>query len=105
MRDIGLTEQEERKLTDLLARYPKVEKAVIYGSRAKGNHRKFSDIDLTLCGQTLSISDLNKIDNAIDNLLLPYDVDLSIFDKLKNKALIEHIKRVGITIYTKKHEE
>lgn len=105
MRDIGLTEQEERKLTDLLARYPMVEKAVVYGSRAKGNHRKFSDIDLTLCGQTLSISDLNKIDNAIDNLLLPYDVDLSIFDKLKNKALIEHIKRVGITIYTKKHEE
>ena len=69
---------------------------------AKGNYKPFSDVDITLKGESLTRKDLNRISLAIDDLLLPYQFDVSIFHTLKNKELIEHVERVGIVIYTKK---
>ena len=40
--------------------------------------------------------------NEIDDLLLPYSFDISIFDHLENPALIEHINRVGIIFFSRK---
>lgn len=99
MVDIGLKYDEQQKLVALLSSKPSVRKAVVYGSRAKGNYRRFSDIDLTLFGDELDSRELNRIAMDIDDLLLPYNVDLSLFSSLKNIALIEHIQRVGKTIY------
>ena len=74
---------------------------MVYGSRAKGCNRRFSDVDLTLMGQDLTRQDLRNVVNEIDDLLLPYEFDLSLFSQLTNDALIDHIKRVGKTIYEK----
>ncbi len=52
-------------------------------------------------GKNLSRSDINKLYLSIDDSLLPYQFDISIFTALKNTALIEHINRIGITIYEK----
>lgn len=73
--------------------------AILYGSRAKGNFKPFSDIDITLVGKELTRNDLIKIIQDVDNLLLPYQFDLSLWNKIKNEALIEHIERIGISIY------
>lgn len=102
MTDIGITDIELQKLTSLLAQQPKVQRAVVYGSRAKGCSRRFSDIDLTLIGETLTKQDLCRIAMQIDDLLLPYEFDLSLYSKLTNEALVAHINRVGKTIYNKK---
>ena len=104
MTDIGITDTEQQKLTSLLAQQPKVEKAIVYGSRAKGSNLRFSDIDLTLIGDALTQQDLCRIALQIDDLLLPYEFDLSLYSKLTNEALIAHINRVGKTIYTKRND-
>ncbi len=104
MTNIGITDREQEELTALLAKQPKVTKAVVYGSRAKGCNRRFSDIDMTLFGDELTQQDLCRIAIQIDDLLLPYEFDLSLYSKLTNEALIDHINRVGKTIYTKKND-
>lgn len=95
----GLTDNELRQLYDIFANHPHVGQAILYGSRAKGTYKPFSDVDITLVGHELTREDLNSILLAIDDLLLPYQVDLSILHKLKNEALIDHIRRRGIVIY------
>ena len=75
------------------------ETVVLYGSRAKGNYREGSDIDLTLMGDVLSHTQLNRIETQIDDLLLPYAIDLSIFESIDNANLIDHIRRVGVVFY------
>jgi len=97
----GLKQGDISAIQAVLKQYPKVTKAVLYGSRAKGNYRSGSDIDLTLQGDQLEFSDLVVIDNALDELLLPYTIDLSIYHQIENADLIEHIKRVGQEFYTK----
>jgi predicted nucleotidyltransferase len=82
-----------------LARYPQVELAVLYGSRAIGRHRPASDIDLTLVGRDLDASTLAGIEADLDDLLLPWMIDLSSFSDLNHPPLLVHIERVGQVFY------
>ncbi len=95
----GLTDIELSNIKGVLASNPRIEKAVLYGSRAKGCFKPFSDVDITLIGESLTRKDLNHILNEIDNLLLPYQFDISLWHMLKNEELKEHIERRGIEIY------
>ena len=97
----GLKPHIIETIRNVFVKYPQVEKVIIYGSRAKGNYSNGSDIDLTLLGRDLDLSLLNKIDNELDDLMLPYTFDLSNFSQIKNKDLIGHIRRVGKTFYEK----
>jgi len=97
----GLTAQTLKKIQAVLASFPDVEKAVIYGSRANGNFKPGSDIDLTLFGDGLTATVMSRIYWALDDLLLPYKIDLSLFSGLKHPALIDHIRSVGIVLYTR----
>lgn len=67
--------------------------------RARDNYRDNSDIDLTLLGQNIDLTTLNKIETEIDDLLLPWKFDLSIYHHIENPALIKVIDREGITFY------
>jgi predicted nucleotidyltransferase len=95
----GLSQQTVAALRDVFARFPAIERAVLYGSRAKRNHRKGSDIDLTLVGAEMSERLLSKIYWELDDLDLPYKIDLSLFSELRHRKLIDHIKRFGMPIY------
>ena len=97
----GLSKKTLDSLNSIFRKYHQVEKVIIYGSRAKGNFTEGSDIDLTIIGQKVDHSIIQLINNEIENLLLPYIFDISIFNNIKNKDLIEHIKRVGLTFYKK----
>ncbi|MFN8388475.1 MAG: nucleotidyltransferase domain-containing protein [Anaerolineales bacterium] len=98
----GLKETTIQKLCGVFAKYPQVSKAVLYGSRAKGNYKNGSDIDLTLHGGAdLTLNVMYKILDEIDDLLLPYTIDLSIYRTLSDPDFIDHIQRVGITFYDK----
>lgn len=100
----GLKDIELAKLNEVFAANKRIERVVLYGSRAKGNYKPFSDVDITLEGDELTHTDLSRLSLAIDDLLLPYQFDISIFHTLKNEALIDHIRRMGITIFEKKSE-
>src|SRR2546421_564134 len=97
----GLSAESMLKISKIFARYPKLEKAVLYGSRAKGTARQGSDIDLVLFGSELDQATLDKIADALDDLLLPYQFDISLFFRISNADLLDHIKRVGVTFYEK----
>ena len=101
----GLKETHINKITSLFENYPDIYKAILYGSRAKGNYREGSDIDISLVGDKLNLNTLLRIETELDDLLLPYGIDLSIFDKIENQELIQHIKRVGIILYEKKKKQ
>lgn len=92
----GLSAKTVAELKEVFAKYQDVQKVILYGSRAKGNFRTGSDIDLTLVAPKLDLSRLLKIENEIEELMLPYKVDLSLFHKIENDQLIEHINRVGV---------
>ncbi|MFH1076407.1 MAG: nucleotidyltransferase domain-containing protein [Pseudomonadota bacterium] len=101
----GLEESDIEAICAVLARYPLVEKAILYGSRAMGNFKNGSDIDLTLIGgECLTLDVLYRIMDDIDDLLLPYTFDLSILSYITDSDVLEHIQRVGITFYETKHE-
>jgi len=98
----GLSQSTIQKICAVLSRYPQVERAILYGSRAKGNYKRGSDIDLTLVGgANLTLNVVYKILDDLDELLLPYTIDLSIFNDISDPDVIEHIQRVGVTFYEK----
>ena len=97
----GLKEATIEKIITVFSQYPNIQKVLLYGSRAKGNYRNGSDIDLTLIGENISYGQLSKIDIQIDDLLLPYCFDISIFKDIENLDLIDHINRVGLIFYEK----
>jgi predicted nucleotidyltransferase len=82
-----------------LARTSYLERAVVFGSRAKGNYRLGSDIDLALFGADLTDADLLSLEGRLDDLILPYQIDLCPVNSLTNQALLEHIQRMGRAIY------
>lgn len=100
----GLKEPAIQKICNVLSRYPLVQKATLYGSRAKGNYKNGSDIDLTLHGRGLSLDLVYNILNDFEDLLLPYTIDLSIFDEIRDSYVVDHIRRVGVTFYEKGEE-
>lgn len=99
MGEFGLPPTTSSTILRILAEVPDVEKAVIYGSRAKGNYRPGSDIDLTLFGSGLNLDLLGQIAARLDESPIPYQVDLSVFDQIENASLREHIERVGKVFY------
>jgi len=76
-----------------------VNKAVLYGSRAKGTYRPGSDIDLTLFGDAIDLDTLGQIAARLDESAIPYQVDLSIFGLIEHAGLREHIERVRKVFY------
>ena len=98
----GLSDSTIQKICAVFAKYPPVEQVILYGSRAKGNYKNGSDIDFTLCGRTdLTQRVLYRIIDELDDLLLPYTIDLSIFNDIDDADVVEHIRRVGVTFYEK----
>lgn len=92
--------RQKRERT-LFALYPDIEKVVVYGSRALGNCKEGSDIDLTIVGKALHRKQLNRIILALDDLMLPWQIDLSLFHDIDNAELVDHIQRVGCDLYVK----
>lgn len=95
----GLTEETIKKLNSVFSKYPEIEEVIIYGSRAKGNYREGSDIDITLKGEKLTEEIRSKVWLDLDDLNTPYLIDLSIFHALTSESLINHIQRVGKSLY------
>ena len=97
----GLRDETIDNINRVFEKYHKIQKVIIYGSRAKGNYKNGSDIDLTLIGEDINIQDLNRIYIDLDELYLPYMFDISIYKNLENIDLIDHINRVGCDFYIK----
>ncbi len=96
----GLKEHHIEALNSCFVKYPRIEKVLIYGSRAIGTYKNGSDIDLTIVGD-FQYDDLLSLEVQLDDLLLPYKIDLSVLSQISNKDLIDHIHRQGKVLYQK----
>jgi len=95
----GLKDIDLEMLVIVFRENPKIEKAVLFGSRAKGTYENGSDVDIALIGDNLKLDDVIKLSLSIDKLDLPYKFDLIIYQRIKELKLKEHIDRVGKEIY------
>lgn len=95
----GIEDAVLMKINKILSEYPSIQQGILFGSRAKGNFKSSSDIDLALMGQTININILNQVSIRLDDLLLPVIFDLTILNHINNPDLLEHIRRVGIVLY------
>ena len=100
MKKFGLLDTEIENIHKIFSQNQEIEKVIIFGSRAKGNYRNNSDIDLVIFGN-INLRILNQINIELDNLLLPYTFDLLIYKNIENEEVKEHIKRCGIIFYKK----
>lgn len=98
----GLTDNEMQILHDLFAENEKIEQVILYGSRAKGTYKPFSDVDITIVGKGLTEQDVNRLYAALEKSSIPYMFDIFTFDTLKNEIRKDHISRCGVIIYQKK---
>lgn len=98
----GLIDYDLNNVISILLKNQKIDEIILFGSRAKGNFKEGSDIDIALKGVSLKLMDIIDATIEIESLLLPYKFDLIIFDRINKKTLIDHINRVGIVLFSKK---
>ena len=94
----GLPEEALNRILAIIAAQPEVETVRLYGSRAMGTHRSGSDIDLCLFAPQLDLWQMMKLAGTIDDLMLPWKVDLSLWHLIDNPNLRAHIERVGVPL-------
>lgn len=95
----GLPELTVAKLQRVFAGHPEIEQVLLYGSRAKGNYRPGSDIDLTLVGQSCDDNTLRFVMRELDELNTPYLMDVSLYHQLLSEDLKKHITEFGKVFY------
>jgi predicted nucleotidyltransferase len=96
----GIYPKSYEEILSIIEDCSSIDEVIIYGSRAKGNFREGSDIDITLKGN-ISKEDLNKLWHKLDDSFIPYKFDISVYKELKSESLKEHINRVGKVFYKK----
>ena len=102
MPKFGLEDNIIENIRNILKKYEEVESAKIFGSRARGDQRKASDIDIALFGEKLTFSINTKIFYEIDALYLPYKIDLINFNSLgKENTIRDYILKEGVEFYAK----
>lgn len=100
MQKYGVKEEEWKKVFSVFSHFPHIKRAILFGSRVKGTNKPFSDVDIALAGEALSLNDLLLLKNEIDDLLLPYEFDFCIYKDLKNTEFKSHIDRRGVEVYS-----
>ncbi|RWZ54494.1 nucleotidyltransferase domain-containing protein [Halobacillus fulvus] len=96
----GLRQTDLEYIEAALSKYDEVEKAVIFGSRALGNYKRGSDIDLAVFGKNISERTLAFISLQLNEEdPLPYYFDILDYEKLYNEDLKKHIDEKGKVIY------
>lgn len=102
IRKYGIPEQQLNQILEILKKNTKFNKVILFGSRAKGKYENGSDIDLTVAGNDIQLNDILNALAEIDNLELPYKVDIINYDRIHESALLEHIHRKGVVLFERK---
>ena len=94
----GLCELDIERLCAVFREHPEIRRVLMYGSRAKGNYRRGSDIDIAIVGN-MDDRTLSQVATELDDLLLPYQIDIAAYEGIQTPELKSHIDRVGQTLY------
>lgn len=97
--NFGLPESAIQKIQSIFEHYSSIEKVTLFGSRALGTYKIGSDIDLCIESNNLSLTELLSIENQLDDLMLPWKIDLLLKSELDNLDLVDHINQEGKQFY------
>ena len=99
----GLRERDTNDIVDAVKKFPEITKAVIFGSRATGNYKDGSDVDIAIKGDKITRETVTRLGAFLnEELPLPYFFDIVHYEKINNKELIKHIDEEGKAVYVKK---
>lgn len=96
--NFGLSENSIRIICAFFENIPQVKKVVVFGSRAMGTYKIYSDIDLAISGFFSEVM-LSQLRGGLEELSLPYRFDVVAIDKVEFKPLLTHIQHHGRVIY------
>jgi len=104
--DFGLRQEDLAEIVMTLQKFSAIEEAIIFGSRAKGNYKKGSDVDIAVKGAGITHDVVLAISFALnEDSAMPYFFDIVHFEGISEKELSDHINRVGNCIYLQQGEE
>ncbi|EAQ68967.1 putative nucleotidyltransferase domain protein [Synechococcus sp. RS9909] len=95
----GLPESDSDKVLRCIDAHPSVQRVILYGSRALGRQRSGSDVDLCLMAPTMTLAELLELGGELDDLLLPWRIDLQLLHLIDHPPLLDHLQRVGRVIW------
>lgn len=95
----GIKDDYWKRLETVFVSHKNIEKVILYGSRAKGTNRMYSDVDIVLVGEKIENREFCNILNEIDDLLLPFIFDISVNYTISNVNLIDSINKTGVIVY------
>lgn len=97
----GLTIETYNMICKVFESYSKIEKVIIYGSRALGTFKPGSDIDLCLVGEEISDDIVSSLKTETDELNTPYFFDISVYHVISSTHLVNHIDTYGLIFFSK----
>ena len=98
----GLKDEHRTSIVDVLNANERVERALLFGSRAMGTFTQGSDVDIALFGESLTTADQAGLATAMEELTIPQRIDLVLYEGIENEVLREHVQRHGVELY-KRH--
>ncbi|RJP33478.1 MAG: nucleotidyltransferase domain-containing protein [Candidatus Omnitrophota bacterium] len=105
MMNDGLKDFYRKKIIEILSINPRVERIVLYGSRAMGTYETTSDVDLALYGAELTLDDLAELSEKIDDLSMPQRIEIVLMNRIENQKLISQIRKHGIEWLNRSSQE
>lgn len=98
----GLRDEDLNNIITIMQQFSEIEKAAIFGSRAKGNYKPGSDVDIAIWGNDISFSTLSRLHAILEEESpMPYFFDIVDYSHLNHKELKSHIDRAGIVFFTR----
>lgn len=99
----GIYDKSFNLIIDAIKDYSQIQRAVIFGSRAMGNYKKGSDIDIAILGDKVDFGVISSLHTKLNETLpIPYEVDIIDFNVLNTQELKDNILQFGKEIYSKK---
>jgi predicted nucleotidyltransferase len=96
---IGLSEFDIGEILLFTQRFAEIDLVILFGSRAKGTHKKGSDVDLVISGVAVSYAIVNELSYLLnEESVLPYYFDILYFADISSVALLAHIKEYGVVL-------
>ena len=92
----GLKVVHREAIIAKIAANDRVERAVLFGSRATGTNTVSSDVDIALFGDRLTLTDQARLAAALDEIPMAQSVDLLLYDSIHDRTLREHIRSQGV---------
>lgn len=100
--NFGIPDSSIKIICDTLLKIPEIEKAAIFGSRAMGNYKNGSDVDLVIYGSKVTVETINKLSIILnEEVPLPYYFDVVNYESLDNQQMKIHLDTYARIFYTR----